>query len=115
MIRNQSIGVVESNQPRDQQPLLLSVPGHNNLPQHLVVRDLERVDRNEVTIENQRRHRIAFYSKADGAGGIRTPFGWRRPYGFGSQLVKVSNFLGILAGSGRTNGKNGNGNKISRP
>jgi hypothetical protein len=92
--------VVEANQPRDKQPFLVSVPSYDNLSEQFLAGSLGCIDRYEVTIEDQRRHRIAFYAKTDGASRIRTPFGWCRPYCFGPQLVEVSNFFGILAGSG---------------
>jgi hypothetical protein len=59
LIRDQSFlcGRIESTaRPPAASPV--SVPSHSNLPQHLA---------DEVAIQNQRRHRIAFYSKTDGA------------------------------------------------
>jgi len=85
-VRNQDICVIESDQSRNEKSHL-SAPSHNNLPHQVVMIDILSVNRNDVTIEDQRRHRIAFYSKAERVLGVGTPVNGRCQHCFRPHLL----------------------------
>jgi hypothetical protein len=111
-VGNQGIYVIESDQSRYDQSLL-SVPSHNNLAHQFVTMHLQGINRDDVVIEDQRRHRIAFYSQADRGLRIGAPVHGRCQHRLRPHLLQIDILVAQFTRSSSMDRKERNSDEIS--